>query len=79
MNFTGKVVLTSSAKYAKIFVCMYGFEIQLMTPFKMNTYRVMTLEPYLPFIQDYSYVVYSWSISWHLLIRTCLLNTIVYD
>ena len=79
MNFTGKVVLTSSAKYTKIFVCMYGFEIQLMTSSKMSTNGVMALEPYIPFIQDYSYVVYSWSISLHLLIRTRLLNTIFYD
>ena len=75
MNFTGKVVLTSSAKYTKIFVYMYGFGFQLMTSSK-STNRVTALEPYIPFIQDYSYVIYSWSRSLHLLIRTRLLNTI---
>ena len=79
MNFTGKVVLTLSAKYTKIFICMYGFGIQLMTSSKMSTNRVATLEPYIPLIQDYSYVLYSWSKSLHLLIRTRLLNTIFYD
>ena len=78
MNFTGKFVLTSSAKYmyTKISVCMYGFEIQLMTSLKMSTNRVMAPESYIPFIQDYSYVVYSWSLSFRLLIWTRLLNTI---
>ena len=77
MNFTGKDVLTSSAKYTKIFVCMYGFVIQLMTASKMSTNRVTALELYIPFIQDYSYVIsYSRSRSLRLLIRTRLLNTI---
>ena len=72
MSFTGKDVLRSSAKYTKIF----GFGIQLMTSSKMSTNRVTVLEPYIPFIQDYSYAVYSWSRSLHLLIRARLLNTI---
>ena len=76
MNFTGKVVRTSSAKYTKIFVCMYGLGIQLITSSKMSTNRVTALELYIPFIQDYSYAGYSWSRSLHLLIRTRLLNTI---
>ena len=76
MNFTGKVVRTSSAKYTKIFVCMYGLGIQLITSSKMSTNRVTALELYIPFIQDYSYVGYSWSRSLHVLIRTRLLNTI---
>ena len=79
MNFTGKVVLISSAKYIKIFVCMYGFGIQLMTSSNMRSNRATALEPYIPFIQDYSYVIYSWSISLHFLIRTRLLDTIFYD
>ena len=41
-----------------------------MTSLKMNTNRVTALEPYIPFIQDYSYALYSWSRSLHLLIRT---------
>ena len=76
MNFTGKVMLTLSAKYTKIFVCMYSFGIQLMTSSKMSTNRVTALELNIPFIQDYSYAVNSWSRSLHLLIRTRLLNTI---
>ena len=44
MNFTGTVVLTFSAKYTKIFVCIYGFGIQLMTSSKMSTNRVTALE-----------------------------------
>ena len=76
MNFTGKVVLTSSAKCTKIFVCMYGFGAHLITPTKMGTNRVMALEQNMSFLQDYSYVVYSWSRSLHLLIRTRLLNII---
>ena len=75
-NFTGKVVLTLSAKYTKIFVRLYGFGIQLITSSKMSTNRVTALEPYIPFIQDYSCAVYSWSRSLHILIRTSLLNTI---
>ena len=67
MNFPGKVVLTSGATYTKIFVCMYGFGVQLMTSSKMSTNRVTALKPYIPSIQDYSYVVYSWSRSSHLL------------
>ena len=78
MNLTGKVLLTSSAKYTKKFVCMYDFGIQLMTPSKMSTNRATALEPYIPFIQDYSYVVYIWSRSLHLLIRTRLLNAIFF-
>ena len=65
MNFTGKVVLTSSVIYTKIFVCMYGFRIQLMKSSLMSTNRVTALEPYIPFIKDYSYVVYSWSRALH--------------
>ena len=76
MNLTGKVVLASSAKYTKIFVCMFGFGNQLMTSSMMSTNRVTALEPYIPFIQDHSYVVYSKSRSLHVLIRTRLLHTI---
>ena len=46
MNFAGKIVLTSSVIYTKIFVCMYDFRIQLMTSSKMSTYTVTALEPY---------------------------------
>ena len=46
MNFAGKIVLTSSVIYTKIFVCMYDFRIQLMTSSKMSTYTVQALEPY---------------------------------
>ena len=45
MNFAGKIVLTSSVIYTKIFVCMYDFRIQLMTSSKMSTYTVKALEP----------------------------------
>ena len=71
MNFTGKVVLTSSVIYTKICVCMYGFRIQLLTSTLMSTNRVTApaLDPYIPFIKDYSYVVYSWSRALHLFIR----------
>ena len=53
---------------------MYGFRIKLMTSSKMSTNRVTALEAYIPFIQDYSYVVYSWSRSLHILIRILLLK-----
>ena len=46
MNFAGKIVLTSSVIYTKIFVCMYDFRIQLMTSSKMSTYTVKALETY---------------------------------
>ena len=49
-----------------------------MTLSKMSTNRVMALEPYTPFIQDYSYVVYSWSGALHLFIWTRQYN-IFYD
>ena len=70
INFTGKVVLTSSVIYTKICVCMYGFRIQFTTLSKISTNRIMALEPYTPFIQDYSYGIYSWSGALHLFIRT---------
>ena len=70
MNFAGKIVLTSSVIYTKIFVCMYDLRIQLMTSSKMSTYTVTALEPYTHFIKDYAYVVYSWSRALHLFIRT---------
>ena len=70
MNFAGKIVLTSSVIYIKIFVCMYDFRIQLMTLSKMSTYTVTALEPYTPVIEDYAYVVYRWSRALHLFIRT---------
>ena len=69
MNFTDKVVLTSSVIFTKIIVCMYGFRIQLMTSALMSTNIVTALEPYIPFIKDYSYVVYSWSRALYLFIR----------
>ena len=66
MNFTGKVVLTSSVIYTKMFVCMYGFRIQLITTSLMSTYRVTAVESYIPFIKDYEHFAYSWQISLHL-------------
>ena len=56
MNITGKVMLTSRVIYTKIFVCMYGFRIQLMTLPLMNTNRVTALDLIIPLIKDYSSV-----------------------
>ena len=77
MNFAGKIVLTSSVVYTKIFVCMYDFRIQLMTSSKMSANTVTALEPYTHVIEDYAYVVYSWSRALHLFIRTRKYNIVM--
>ena len=43
----------------------------------MSTYTVTALEPYTYVIEDYAYVVYSWSIALHLFLTTRLYNIVM--
>ena len=51
-----------------MFVCMNNFRIQVMTSSLLSANSVNALEPYIPFIHNYSNDVYSWSSALHLFI-----------
>ena len=59
MNFTCKVVLTSCAIYTKIFVCMYGFGIKLITSSTTST-NIAFIDKYTLIKYNILWLVWYW-------------------